>query len=67
MIEPSTKPADKDMVYVCDGNAFLQSLTSLPDTFEDVAERVFSLLPNTPRVDFVTDTYQPAPIKSFEL
>ena len=44
----------------------MQALTGIPETFEDVAENVFSVLPKTNRVDFVTDSYHPNSIKSFE-
>ena len=47
LIDPSEKPPLEDSVYVCDGNAFLQALTAIPETFEDVAERAFALLPKT--------------------
>ena len=40
----------------------LQNLKPIPDTFEDVAESVFNLLPKSKRVDFVTDTYKPQSI-----
>ena len=46
-IDPSEKPPLEDSVYVCDGNAFLQALTAISETFEDVAERIFALLPKT--------------------
>ena len=65
-IDPSEKPPLEDSVYVCDGNAFLQALTTIPETFEDFAERVFALLPKTKRVDSVTDCYQENSVKSFE-
>ena len=65
-IEPSDKPSLEDSVYVCDGNAILQALMQIPETFEAVAERVFEMLPKTKRVDFVTDSYYEHSIKSFE-
>ena len=56
----------EDVVHIIDGNAVLQSLISIPDNFEDLADAVFSLLPKLGRVDFVTDPYKPMSIKSFE-
>ena len=64
--EASEKPVKEDTVYICDGNALLQAMTAIPDTFEEVAERVFTLLPKTQRVDFVTDSYYEHSIKAFE-
>ena len=46
-INPSAKPPLEDSVYVCYGNAFLQALTAVLETFENVAERVFALSPKT--------------------
>ena len=66
-IDPSEEPPLEDFsVYVCDGNTFLQALTAIPETFEDVAERVYALFPQTKRVDFVTDCYHENSVKSFE-
>ena len=56
----------EDVVHIVDGNAVLQSLTLIPDNFEDLADAVLSLLPKFGWVDFVTDTYKPMSIKSFE-
>ena len=56
-----------DAVEVANGNALLQSLPNLPDTFEELSVVVFSLVPKAPRVDFVTDTYLPMSIKSLEM
>ena len=55
-----------DAVHVVDGNAMLQSLKSIPDTFEELAEHVFNKLPKSKRVDFITDTYQQHSIRSYE-
>ena len=52
--------------YVIDGNAMLQSLVGLPGTFGELAQKVFSLLPKSERVDFVTDTYKQTSIKASE-
>lgn len=53
-------------VYVTDGNAMFQALTQIPDTFGELAERIFVNLPYATRVDFVTDTYQEESIKNIE-
>ena len=64
-IEPTTdRPSDA--VHIIDGNAMLQSLKPIPDTFEELAEHVFNRLPKSKRVDFTTDTYKPQSIKSYE-
>ena len=55
-----------DAVHVLDGNAMLQSLEPIPDSFEELAEHVFNKLPKSKRVDFVTDTYGKQSIKSYE-
>ena len=44
-IATSEKPPLEDSVHVCDGNTFLQALTAIPETFEDVAERVLHFCP----------------------
>ena len=44
----------------------LQGFRPIPDTFEELAEHVFSKLPKSKHVDFVTDTYKPQSIKSYE-
>ena len=51
------EPQMKHSVHLVDGNALLQSLTDLPDTFGDLAKCVFSALPLSEIVHFVTDTY----------
>ena len=65
-IVSSDQPAIQDSVYICDGNAILQAMTGIPETFEDVAEKIFGILPKTKHFDFVTDTYHPNSIKSFQ-
>lgn len=60
----STRP--ESAVYVIDGNAIFQALTQIPHTFGELAEHIFVSLPNTTRVDFVTDTYQEHSIKNIE-
>ena len=51
---------------VIDGNAFLQSLVALPGCFSELAQKVFTMLPNSVRIDFVTDTYPDQSIKACE-
>ena len=38
--------------------ALLQAMTGLPDTFEELANKVFDALPKAERLDLVTDTYK---------
>jgi len=44
-------------VNIMDGNALMQSLTRLPETFADLARLIFTCLPKSDTVHFVTDTY----------
>ena len=53
-------------MYICDGNALIQNLTGLPQTFGQLAEKIFDSLPAAQRIDFVTDTYMESSIKSAE-
>ena len=64
-IEPTTARTS-DAVHIIDGNAMLQSLKPIPDTFEELAEHVFNRLPKLKLVDFTTDTYKPQSIKFYE-
>ena len=52
--------------YVIDGNATFHELMQIPNTFEELALKIFSHLPRCNRVDFVTDTYKAKSIKSME-
>ena len=61
-----TAERPSDAVHIIEGNAMLQSLVAIPDTFEELAESVFNQLPKAKRVDFITDTYKPQSIKSYE-
>ena len=53
-------------VHVIDGMAFFHSLTDLRDTFGKIAKKVLHTLPQRAPVHFITDTYKPDFIKSFE-
>ena len=59
-IEPS------DAVHIINENAILQRLTTIPGTFEELAEPVFIQIPKAKRVDFITDTYIQHSVKSYE-
>ena len=52
--------------YVIDGNALMHAQVALPDTFGELAIKMFDQLPKVPRVDFVTDSYFPLSIKNIE-
>ena len=65
-VDVSENPVREETVYIYDGNALLQAMQQVPDTFEEVADRVFNLLPKNQRVDFVTDSYHENSIKTFE-
>ena len=56
-----TKPDNE--AYVIDGNHYFHSLIGLPDTFGQLAKKVLDSLPESKRVDFVTDSYKPDSIK----
>ena len=66
IVEVSENPVREETVYIYDRNALLQAMREIPDTFKEVAERVFNLLPKNQRVDFVTDSYHENSIKTFE-
>lgn len=51
----STKHPEANDTYIIDGNALLQSLCGLPDTFGELAFKVFISLPDSNSVHFVTD------------
>ncbi|KAL8619062.1 hypothetical protein ACOMHN_020760 [Nucella lapillus] len=48
---------------IVDGMVLLHSLTALPSTFAELADKVLRCLPASTRVDFVADTYHPDSIK----
>ena len=56
----------EDNVYIINGNALLQALTGLPQTFAELAEKKSCSLPKAKTVHFVTDTYKEDTIKSIE-
>ena len=53
-------------VHAIDEMAFSHSLTDLRDTFGKIAKKVLYTLPQRAPVHFITDTYKPDFIKSFE-
>ena len=53
-------------VHVIDGNALFQGMVHLPDTFDGFASSVFSSLPASETVHFVTDTYLENSVKQLE-
>ena len=55
-IQISIQEKGEHDVYVMDGNALFHSLTSLPDTFGQLAFKIFCALPKVSKVHFVTDT-----------
>ena len=64
--ESPAKPAVDCSTVIIDGNAMIQAMTSLPPTFEDLANSIFIRLPKAPAVHFVTDRYLPDSIKQLE-
>ena len=65
-VEVSENPVREEKVYIYNGNALLQAMREIPDTFKEVAERVFNLLPKNHTMDFVTDSYHENSIITFE-
>ena len=62
----ANKPPLHQSSVIIDGNALLQALVGIPDTFEQLCEKVFYQLPNAKRIDIVTDSYHPTSIKTIE-
>ena len=56
----------ENAVHIVDGNALLQGLVHLPETFEDLASTIFNILPKVATVHFVTDTYVDNSVKDLE-
>ena len=56
----------KDAINIIDAGGLIQSLTSIPETYEDLCLLIFNLLPQGDRVDFVCDDYQVNSIKGIE-
>ena len=56
----------KNATNVVDAGGLIQSLTSIPDTYEDLCLQIFNYLPQSDRVDFICDDYQVNSIKSIE-
>ena len=56
----------KDDVYILDGNVLLHSLVSIPETYGQLARKIFNCLPPVSVLHFVTDTYKEMSIKSTE-
>ena len=65
-ISHSERPNLIQVSYIYDGNALFQPLTNLPNTFEELAEKVFKALPKTEQTDFVTDAFKETSIKNAE-
>lgn len=56
----------KDASNVIDAGGLIQSISSVPQTYEDLCLMIFNCLPQSKRVDFICDRYQPNSIKSIE-
>jgi hypothetical protein len=48
---------------VIDGNAMFHSLNNIPETFGQLTDKIFELLPPANRIHFVTDCYRAKSIK----
>ena len=51
-VDHPERPAYNKVIYIFDGNAMLQTMTGLPGTFEELAQKLFEGLPKWERVDF---------------
>ena len=51
---------------IIDGNALLHSLINIPETFGQLTETIFHLLPQAECIHFVTDSYNVKSIKCLE-
>jgi len=60
---PQERQCPDECMDIVDGNALLQSLVHLPDTFCALARAVFNSLPKAGTVHFVTDCYRHDSIK----
>ena len=56
----------KNAITIVDGNALLQAVNRVPETFEDLSLQVFNCLPHSNVVHFVTDSYKADSIKQCE-
>ena len=59
------KACDDD-IYILDGNVLIHVLTNPPETFGQLAKKLFNFLTGMSVVHFVTDTYKEISIKSSE-
>jgi hypothetical protein len=64
--EGSVKDLPFNSTVVIHGNAMLQSMVHLPETFTEFALHVFRCLPKVETVHFVTDSYHSGSIKDAE-
>ena len=53
-------------VHVIDGNSLLHALVGVPSTLGELADTVFSSLPQASSIHFITDTYKHNSIKNSE-
>ena len=60
--ETQTDISNED-IFILDGNLLLHSLVSIPETFGQLARKVFNCLPPVSVLHFVTDTYRELSIK----
>ena len=57
----------RNHIYIIDGNALFHSLNKVPETFGEVAKKVFTFLPQVSKDHFLTDNYKDYSIKSIEI
>ena len=57
---------DRDHIHIIDGNALFHTLSQIPETFGEVAHKIFTSLPKVEKLHFLTDNYNDVSIKSIE-
>ena len=62
----SELPDSKSTLLIVDGNALFHSLTEVPETFGDIATKIFQITPKANDFVFSTDMYRANSVKSQE-
>ena len=65
-ISQSLSSLPNDKVHIIDGNVLIHTVSSVPDTFGQLAKKIFLMLPQVGQIHFVTDTYNELSIKTTE-
>ena len=65
-VDDARSPESSSTLQIIDGNAIFHCLSDLPDTFGEIAEKIFKTMPKESDVVFSTDMYNEKSIKSQE-